>query len=66
MGYYDSKQDQVAIDKILKEMAGLFANCEKGTRARDEAKELEIHYLEQINAIDEEFARSCGYRNSTA
>ena len=61
--YYTNKAKKRKIDRILHEMAMLFANCENTPEARQAAKQQEIELLNQIATIDVHFAESCGWDN---
>lgn len=59
--YYTNKSKKRRIDKLLKEAALLFANCEPTSEARREAREKEKEIISQIAKIDRHFAERCGW-----
>lgn len=60
--YYTNKAIRRKIDHLLRNAAGLFANCGPSLEDRKKALEQEQEYLSQIYDLDPHFAERCGYK----
>lgn len=58
--YYTNPSKKEQIDILLMQAASRFANCDKTSESRNEAKKFEKEILRKIAKIDALFAERCG------